>query len=61
MGLSSYSSFVVVVENVFQPGYKMLTKTFYLLATGANRVDIPTLKFKVYNSYVSLDLNQSNW
>ncbi len=51
---------MVVVENVFQPGYKMLTKTFYLLATGANRVDIPTLKFKVYNSYVSLDLNQSN-
>ncbi len=47
MGLSSYSSFVVVVENVFQPGFKMLTKTFYLLATGANRVDIASLKFKV--------------
>ena len=46
IGLSSYSSFVVVVENIFQPGFKMLTKFFYLLATGANRVDIATLKFK---------------
>ncbi len=46
-GLSGYSTITIVVNSVFQRGFKMLNKFFYLLATGSNRIEIPTLKFKV--------------
>ena len=47
-GLSAYSNVVIVVENTFKQGFKMSNKVFHLLASGPNRVDIATLKFKVF-------------